>query len=179
MSRADFPNASAWPRLPDMETLLSQIAAALLARQQTLATAESCTGGLASALLTSLPGSSNWFQGGIIAYSNDIKRKLLAVRPATLAAYGAVSEETAKEMAQGACACLCVPCSVAITGLAGPDGGTAQKKVGLVCFAWAVNGKLSSATRHFKGNRDEVRLAAALQALEGLLSRLQSAQGGE
>lgn len=148
------------------------LAAKLMKQGQMMGTAESCTGGLIGAMITSLPGSSNWFKGGIIAYSNDIKCNLLAVRPETLAAHGAVSEETAREMAQGACARLDVSYAVAITGLAGPDGGTAQKKVGMVCFAWAVNGKLSSATLHFEGSRDEVRLDAALAALEGLLARL-------
>lgn len=158
---------------PPLRAALTELLAAkLMELGQMMGTAESCTGGLVGAMLTSLPGSSNWFKGGIIAYSNEIKGKLLAVRPETLAAHGAVSEETAKEMAQGACASLDVPCAVAITGLAGPDGGTAQKKVGMVCFAWAVNGKVSSATRHFEGARDEVRLAAALAALEGLLARL-------
>ena len=114
-----------------METLLAQIAAALLARKQTLATAESCTGGLVGAALTSLPGSSTWYLGGIVAYANALKIRLLGVAPELLETCGAVSLETARAMAEGARAATGADFAVSITGIAGPDGGTQEKPVGL------------------------------------------------
>ena len=170
MSRADFPNAPAWPRLPDMETLLSQIAAALIARKQTLATAESCTGGLVGAALTSLPGSSAWYLGGVVAYSNDLKIRLLGVAPGILAAHGAVSLETARAMAEGARAAVQADFAVAITGIAGPDGGTPEKPVGLVFIGVAAPHGTAAFKHRFSGSRADVRNAAAEAALRHLLA---------
>ncbi|HAL92724.1 MAG TPA: hypothetical protein DCM68_06845, partial [Verrucomicrobia bacterium] len=113
-----------------MQALLKKIAAALLARHQTLATAESCTGGLVGAALTSLPGSSAWYFGGIVAYSNALKPRLLGVPAETLAAHGAVSPETARAMAEGARKKCKADFALSVTGIAGPDGGTPEKPVG-------------------------------------------------
>ena len=155
-----------------METLLSQIAAALRARRQTLATAESCTGGLLGGLLTSLPGSSAWYLGGIVAYSNLIKTGLLGVPDAVLAAHGAVSLETARAMAEGARARLGADVAVAITGIAGPDGGTPEKPVGLVYMAVAAPHGTATFKHHFSGTRADIRAAAADAALRHLHASL-------
>ena len=157
-----------------METLLSQIAAALLARKQTLATAESCTGGLVGAALTSLPGSSAWYLGGVVAYSNDLKIRLLGVLPELLAAHGAVSLETARAMAEGARAAVQADFAVAITGIAGPDGGTKDKPVGLVYVGVAAPHGTAAFKHHFSGSRADVRNAAAEAALRHLLAALQA-----
>ena len=155
-----------------METLLSQIAAALLARRQTLATAESCTGGLLGGLLTSLPGSSAWYLGGIVAYANVVKSGLLGVPDAVLAAHGAVSLETARAMADGARARVGADYAVAITGIAGPDGGTPEKPVGLVYIAVAAPHGTATFKHHFSGTRADIRNAAADAALRHLLATL-------
>ena len=155
-----------------METLLSQIAAALLARRQTLATAESCTGGLLGGRLTSLPGSSAWYLGGIVAYSNLIKSGLLGVPDAVLAGHGAVSLETARAMAEGARARLGADFAVAITGIAGPDGGTPEKPVGLVYMAVAAPHGTATFKHHFSGTRADIRNAAADAALRHLHASL-------
>jgi PncC family amidohydrolase len=110
----------------------AEIGALLEAQGLTLATAESCTGGLVAHRITNIPGSSAYFRGGIVAYANEIKEGLLGVDPETLIAYGAVSEQTALEMAQGARRCLGTSLAVSITGIAGPSGGTLEKPVGLV-----------------------------------------------
>ena len=155
-----------------METLLTQIAAALLARRQTLATAESCTGGLLGGLLTSLPGCSAWYLGGIVAYSNLIKSGLLGVPDAVLAAHGAVSLETARAMAEGACAATGADYAISITGIAGPAGGTPEKPVGLVYIAVAAPHGTATFKHHFSGSRADVRHAAAEAALRHLLDAL-------
>ena len=157
-----------------METLLSQIAAALLARQQTLATAESCTGGLVGASLTSLPGSSAWYLGGIVAYANALKIRLLGVAPERLDACGAVSLETARAMAEGACAATGADYAISITGIAGPAGGTPEKPVGLVYIAVAAPHGTATFKHHFSGSRADVRHAAAEAALRHLLDALAS-----
>ena len=144
----------------------------LLSSGRTMSTAESCTGGLISALLTSVPGSSDWFKGGIVAYSNEIKQNLLKVDPEIIRKYGAVSEETALAMAAGAREALNVHCSLAVTGLAGPGGATPNKEVGTVCFAWNIEGKQSSATQVFEGTRKDVRLCSVREAIKGLSERL-------
>ena len=157
-----------------METLLSQIAAALLARKQTLATAESCTGGLLGGLLTSLPGSSTWYLGGIVAYSNLIKTGLLGVPDAVLAAHGAVSLETARAMAEGARAATGADFAVSVTGIAGPAGGTKEKPVGLAYIGVAAPHGTAAFRHRFSGSRADVRVAAVEAALRHLLAAIEA-----
>lgn len=141
-----------------------------------LATAESCTGGWVAQVLTSIPGSSRWFERGFVTYSNLSKRELLGVRTETLARFGAVSEQAARAMAEGALAHSHADYALAITGIAGPEGGTPEKPVGTVCFAWAQRQRPShSATRLFSGDREEIRRQSVAAALEGL--RDYAAQG--
>ena len=155
-----------------MDMLLQQIAAALLARKQTLATAESCTGGLLGGACTRLPGSSAWYLGGIIAYSNALKTRLLDVKAALLAAHGAVSPETAKAMADGARAKTGADYVLAITGIAGPDGGTKEKPVGLVFIALAGPTGTQAFEHRFSGSRSEIRAVVVETALRHLLAAL-------
>jgi len=138
-----------------------------------LVTAESCTGGGVAQAVTSVSGSSGWFERGYVTYSNDAKQELLGVRADTLARHGAVSEETAREMALGALARGKGTISVAITGVAGPTGGTREKPVGMVCLAWARSGgTVRSETRRFQGDRESVRKQSVIRALEGVLEFL-------
>ena len=157
-----------------MERLLDHWAAALLARQQTLATAESCTGGLVGAALTGLPGSSAWYLGGVIAYANDLKVRLLGVPADVLAAHGAVSLETARAMAAGARAATGADFAVSITGIAGPAGGTPEKPVGLVFIGVAAPHGTATFKHHFSGSRAEIRQAATEAALRHLLEAVAS-----
>ena len=154
--------------------MLDQLATALLARRQTLATAESCTGGLVGALLTGRPGSSAWYLGGIIAYANDLKLRLLGVAPGILAAHGAVSLETARAMAAGARAATGADFAVSITGIAGPAGGTPEKPVGLVFIGVAAPHGTATFKHHFSGSRAEIRQAATEAALRHLLEAVES-----
>lgn len=145
----------------------------LVAAGQTLVTAESCTGGLIAEWLTRVPGSSVWFDCALVAYSNAAKQQLLGVNQATLDQYGAVSEETASEMAIGALKNSDADISVAVTGIAGPDGGSKTKPVGTVCLAWADrNGLVHSARVRLSGDRQSIRRQSAALALEGVLDRL-------
>ena len=137
-----------------------------------LVTAESCTGGWVAQTVTAVAGSSDWFERGFVTYSNASKRELLGVKQKTLEKHGAVSEPTAREMARGALRRSCGAISVAITGVAGPGGGSADKPVGTVCFAWAAGKKVSSETRHFRGNRRAVRRKSVEHALKGVLALL-------
>src|SRR6267378_6142195 len=120
-----------------LKTLARRVGARLKNRNLKLATAESCTGGWIAQAVTSVSGSSEWFDRGFVTYSNDAKKELLGVRARTLSRHGAVSEETAREMASGALARSRAQVALAVTGIAGPGGGTRKKPVGLVCFAWA------------------------------------------
>ena len=143
----------------------------LLAREWKLVTAESCTGGGLAYHLTNVPGSSDWFERGFVTYSNAAKEEMLGVRSATLKTFGAVSEETAREMAAGALKNSAAQCSVAITGIAGPLGGSAEKPVGTVWFAWGFPTETILAERRlFSGDRGEIREQAIRVALEGLRS---------
>ena len=155
-------------------TELAPLAGLLLARGETLGTAESCTGGLIAALITSLPGSSAWFKGGITAYANEIKTALLGVPEDVLATHGAVSEATALAMAQGAIKNLRVSHSLAVTGIAGPDGGSPDKPVGTVWLAWCVAGQATARRCLFTGGRAAVRAQAAQAALEELVRLLRA-----
>ncbi len=133
-------------------------------------TAESCTGGSLSAAMTSLAGSSNWFERGLVTYSNNAKQELLGVKSETLEQYGAVSEETAAEMATGAVANSSAQYSVSITGIAGPDGGSEEKPVGTVCLGWHhADGAVTTTRVVFEGEREQIRQQACLLALRGLL----------
>jgi len=159
-----------------MNELVQRIAERLAARGALLATAESCTGGWAAQALTALAGSSNWFERGFVTYSNAAKEEMLGVRPETLTRYGAVSEETAREMALGALRHSRASVALAVTGIAGPSGASREKPVGTVCFAWAQNGAAPrSETRHFAGDREAVRRQSVERALAGVLELLDAA----
>jgi nicotinamide-nucleotide amidase len=153
-------------------TLAARLGAAALARGTMIATAESCTGGLVAAAITSVAGSSAWFERGYVTYSNLAKEQELGVPRATIEDHGAVSEETARAMAQGATRGAPAHWAVAVTGIAGPDGGSADKPVGTVWFAWAGPAHLETLKRRFEGDRTAVREASVRVALEGLLQRL-------
>jgi nicotinamide-nucleotide amidase len=156
--------------------LAESLGRALKARNAWLVTAESCTGGWAAEAVTAIAGSSAWFERGFVTYSNAAKEEMLGVRAQTLTHEGAVSEETAREMALGALAHSRATLALAITGIAGPAGGTPAKPVGTVCFAWASrSGALRSETRHFSGDREAVRRQSVERALAGALEHLDSA----
>jgi PncC family amidohydrolase len=138
----------------------------------TISTAESCTGGMVSAYLTYIPGSSEYFAGGIVSYSNNVKMRLLSVKKDTLEKFGAVSEETAGEMATGCKNITRSDIAVSITGIAGPGGGTENKPVGTVCFAIATTAGVETITRHFNGTRAEIRESSCLVALELILGNI-------
>ena len=153
---------------PELIERAAALIALCRARGLKIATAESCTGGLVAGLLTEIPGSSAVLERGFVIYSNDAKRELLDVPEATLAAFGAVSEQTARAMAQGAIAHSKVNLAVAITGIAGPDGGTAEKPVGLVHFACARRDGVVVALEKRYGalSRRAIRLASVGTALD-------------
>lgn len=157
----------------DLETLAGELGAALLANGEYLTAAESCTGGWLAQSVTAIAGSSGWFDRGFVTYSNAAKVDMLGVAETTLERHGAVSEATARAMAQGALNHSRADWSVAITGVAGPSGGSPEKPVGTVCFAWAAKETGCEAqTCHFTGDRAEVREQAVRHALRGLLERL-------
>ena len=144
----------------------------LEARRWRVTTAESCTGGLIAGAITDIAGTSAWFDRGFVTYSNPAKADMLGVRGETLAVHGAVSEETAREMAAGALERSGSDLAVAVTGIAGPSGGSADKPVGMVCFGWATRGlPPESSTRHFAGDRAAIREATVQAALAGLVER--------
>ena len=152
------------------QNIVIELAEVLSTSGETMATAESCTGGWIGQVCTDLPGSSAWFNGGIISYSNAAKQKLLAVPEQALIQQGAVSEAVASAMAEGALAALDADYSVAVTGIAGPDGGTEEKPVGTVWVAWCVSGRAPMATRfQFTGDRKQIRERTVAAALKGLL----------
>ena len=152
--------------------LVERLAQTLLERGWKLATAESCTGGLIAAACTELSGSSNWFERGFVTYSNEAKTDALGVDAALIAQHGAVSEVVARAMAFGAVRHSLANVSVAVTGIAGPTGGTPQKPVGTVWFGFQVDGQLSSETLVFAGDRAAVRAATVRHALQRLLELL-------
>ena len=155
-----------------MEALAQKVGERLKAARAKLVTAESCTGGWAAQVVTSVAGSSAWFERGFVTYSNEAKRELLGVQGNTLRAHGAVSEETAREMAQGALSRGKGTIALAVTGVAGPGGGSPGKPVGTVCFAWASARAVRSETRLFSGDRESVRRQSVVHALEGVLQHL-------
>jgi len=145
---------------------------ALMNKGRSLVTAESCTGGWVAQAVTSIAGSSDWFERGYVTYSNAAKREALGVPKNTLERYGAVSEPTARAMAQGALKKSRASVAVAITGIAGPGGGAPGKPVGTVCFAWAQGRKIRSETRRFTGGRSRVRRQSVMHALRGVVKCL-------
>lgn len=159
----------------EIDNLAQALGAALLGRRAVLATAESCTGGWVAEAVTAVAGSSAWFDRGFVTYSNAAKGEMLGVPDLTLARHGAVSEATARAMAQGALAHSQADWSLAITGIAGPGGGSPEKPVGTVCFAWAGRevGCLAETCR-FEGDREAVRAQAVCHALRGLLIQIEN-----
>jgi nicotinamide-nucleotide amidase len=157
-----------------LNQLATAIAKQLQAKNLKLATAESCTGGGVAYFMTNIPGSSAWFERGFITYSNTAKEEMLNVKHETLLTHGAVSELTAREMAEGALRHSHAEISIAITGVAGPDGGTSEKPVGTVWFAWAGENFVTE-TKLFllTGDRLAIREQAIQIALENLLGLLQ------
>ena len=142
-----------------------------------LATAESCTGGWVSQVITQVSGSSAWFDRGFVTYSNEAKQDMLKVKATTLATEGAVSEATAIEMAEGAIKQSLAELSLSITGIAGPAGGTAEKPVGTVCFAWARTAQPSKAsTQQFSGDRNSIREQAVHFAISELIDYVRDTQ---
>ena len=158
-----------------MADVITQLAARLTSLSWMMATAESCTGGLMAARCTDLAGSSRWFERGFVTYSNAAKTELLGVNPDLIAAEGAVSEAVARAMALGAVYRTPARASIAVTGIAGPDGGSADKPVGTVWFAWCIDGQVFSQVQHLEGDRSSIRAATVHWGLQGLLQRLPAA----
>ena len=153
--------------------LAVQVGQALTAKGWMLVTAESCTGGWVGEAVTMVSGSSEWFERGFITYTNVAKREMLDVKPATLDTHGAVSEQTVTEMTAGALAHSHAQVAVAVSGIAGPAGGTAAKPVGTVCIAWQRSGGAARAETHrFDGDREAVRRQSVERALHGVLELL-------
>ncbi len=161
------------PVLASTAALCAALADVLLQRNWKLATAESCTGGMIAAACTDLGGSSAWFERGMVTYSNEAKIEMLGVAAGLIERFGAVSEEVVRAMAQGAITRSRAQVALAVTGVAGPTGGSRNKPVGTVWFGWAVNGQLHSEARHFGGNRHAVRSATVQHALQRLSTLLQ------
>jgi len=164
------------PTDDDLRTLAETLGAALKARGWLLATAESCTGGWIAKAVTDIPGSSAWLDRGFVTYSDAAKGDMLGVRAATLEAHGAVSEPVAAEMAAGAVVNSRAQAAVAVSGVAGPGGGSAAKPVGMVCFGWALGDAVSTETVRFDGDREAVRRGSVGHAMSGLIRRLRHDQ---
>ena len=162
-----------WLKMDEL-SLIHKLTDLLKTRQLKIATAESCTGGLIAALLTELPGSSAWLERGFVTYSNLAKHEMLGVKPELIQTYGAVSKEVAEAMALGALAYSAANISLAVTGIAGPDGGSIEKPVGTVWIAWAMTSSpVQSLHCHFKdASRQEVRNLSCHKALEGVINYL-------
>jgi len=160
------------------EALLARLAEGLVRRNKRVATAESCTGGSVACAMTDMAGSSRWFERGFVSYSNEAKTEQLSVPAETIARFGAVSEEVAAAMAAGALRHSRADFGVAVTGVAGPDGGSADKPVGTVCFGWSRRreGEGEPKTRRvlFAGNRQQVREQSVETALQGLLDLVET-----
>ena len=156
--------------------LTQQLAQILLAKGLKIALAESCTGGLLATHLTNLAGSSDWFERGFVTYSNQAKEESIGVAHTLIEGHGAVSEEVAGAMAEGVLNHSLAQVSIAITGIAGPGGGSANKPVGMVCFAWGIRSdnriQTRSQTKYFSGDRESIREQACVYAIEALLERL-------
>lgn len=168
LSKSELPALDAQA----LEANLTQISLRLLQQRRMLATAESCTGGMIAAACTDLPGSSQWFERGFVTYSNAAKTQMLGVPAALIEQEGAVSEAVARAMADGALAHSQAQVSLAVTGVAGPTGGSEAKPVGTVWFAWCVGGATHSEVQHFAGDRAAIRAATVRYALQRLLGWL-------
>lgn len=161
----------------ELAWLSAQVGAALLERKLMLACAESCTGGWVAEVVTATAGSSGWFERGYVTYSNAAKQELLGVSADTLRRHGAVSEETVLAMAEGCLKRSHAQAALAISGVAGPGGGSPGKPVGTVCFAWALrSGGGSAETLQLPGDREAVRRQSVIHALRGLLQRLDASE---
>ena len=161
-----------------LEALAGRLGALLVNEQLKLVTAESCTGGWVAQCLTAIAGSSAWFERGFVTYSNEAKQEMLGVPPDMLAEHGAVSQPVAVAMAEGALRNSRADWAVAITGIAGPTGGSPQKPAGTVCFAWGGrDGRIVTSTRHFPGSREDVRAQSVEHALSGLIERMDQSTG--
>ena len=156
----------------DLTALVTELATHLRERGWHMASAESCTGGLIAAACTELSGSSDWFDRGFVTYSNAAKTDSLGVPAALIDAHGAVSEPVARAMASGAVAHSAARCALAVTGVAGPTGGSADKPVGTVWFGWSTPAGVATEHRRFDGDRAAIRAQAVRHALAGLLQRL-------
>ena len=164
--------------MPLAQDLAIALGDALRARRLRVATAESCTGGLVAAAITSVAGSSEWFERGFVTYSNDAKCEMLGVPRALIEAHGAVSEAVARAMAEGALAKSAADCALSVTGVAGPGGGSAAKPVGMVCLGFALRGTVPRVETHrFPGDRAAVRAASAEAALAGLIGMISDPAG--
>jgi nicotinamide-nucleotide amidase len=155
-----------------LNALVGLVADLLQKKRWMMATAESCTGGLIAGACTDLAGSSAWFERGFVSYSNEAKTELLGVDVALIAAHGAVSEPVARAMALGALRHSRAQAAVAVTGVAGPSGGSPDKPVGTVWFGWCVQGQVTAQVQRFGGDRAAVRAATVRHALQGLAQRL-------
>jgi nicotinamide-nucleotide amidase len=156
-----------------IDTLVGSVGQLLAARQAKLTTAESCTGGFLAKSLTDMPGSSAWFEYGFVVYGNEAKENMLALDPDVLEQHGAVSREVCEAMSMAARAISGADISVAITGIAGPDGGTEEKPVGTVWLAWLGPGRRASCRmERFDGDRAEIRRQTVIAALKGILKHL-------
>lgn len=161
------------PSDEQLQHLAGEVGERLKQSGRMLACAESCTGGLVSKVITDISGSSEWYDRGFITYTNQAKQDMLGVPAETLAEHGAVSEHTARAMAAGAIRHSQAAMTLAITGIAGPGGGSLDKPVGTVWFAWARrDSQVETDKQQFLGDRDAVRRQAAAHALQGVLSRL-------
>jgi nicotinamide-nucleotide amidase len=160
------------------QVLVERLASELTQRNAYIATAESCTGGWIAKVLTDMPGSSAWFEYGFVSYGNNAKTNMLHVNPTLIEQHGAVSGEVAEAMVAGALAASGAQLALAVTGIAGPEGGTPEKPVGTVWFAFAGAGKgVVSACQHFEGDRDTVRRQTVSTALTGVLKYLEKSRG--
>lgn len=169
----DTPPASDSAGFDDaaLHQLAAELGDRLRLHRQMVCTAESCTGGWIAKMITDIPGCSDWFDCGLAAYSYEAKQALLGVRPETLTQYGAVSRETVLEMVSGALVTSGASLAVAVTGIAGPTGGTPDKPVGEVWVAWKRRGRYPTAeVFHFDGDREAVRRKTVAKALQGLLA---------
>lgn len=155
-----------------MLALAAEVGRAALAKRVMISTAESCTGGLVAGAITAVAGSSDWFERGFVTYSNEAKIELLSVPVQVIERFGSVSEQVALAMAHGALRASRAQWAVAVTGVAGPGGGSTEKPVGTVCFAWAGPDLAEAERRQLPGDRATVREASVVLALQGLLGRL-------
>ena len=161
------------PSEQELRDLAEQLGECLTSKGMKLASAESCTGGWLAKIITDIPGSSTWFVGSVVSYSNEAKQSLLGVSADTLAEFGAVSGDTVLEMSDGLFAQTDADVAVSISGIAGPDGGSDDKPVGLVWLSWGKRDKSVFANAfNFDGDREEVRRQSIKQALENLLELL-------